>query len=71
MQVKHFMPLLSLHCQEYELTAISSSNSDKVTADWPDVEVVSSPEQLFANPEIELVIIPTPMTLIIHWQAKR
>ncbi|HEM6842826.1 TPA: oxidoreductase [Providencia stuartii] len=44
----------------YELTAISSSNSDKVTADWPDVEVVSSPEQLFANPEIELVIIPTP-----------
>ncbi|EPC2527430.1 oxidoreductase [Providencia stuartii] len=44
----------------YELTAISSSNLDKVTADWPDVEVVSSPEQLFANPEIELVIIPTP-----------
>lgn len=45
---------------EYELTAISSSNPDKVTADWPNVAVVSSPEQLFSNPDIELVIIPTP-----------
>ncbi|EMN4128656.1 oxidoreductase [Providencia vermicola] len=44
----------------YELTAISSSQPDKVTTDWPNVTVVSSPEQLLANPEIELVIIPTP-----------
>ncbi|EKT63240.1 oxidoreductase [Providencia burhodogranariea] len=46
--------------QGYELTAISSSNPDKVSADWPNVAVVSSPEELFSNPEIELVIIPTP-----------
>lgn len=45
---------------EYELTAISSSNPAKVSADWPDVAVVASPEELFSNPEIELVIIPTP-----------
>lgn len=45
---------------EYELIAISSSNSAKVSADWPDVAVVSSPEELFSNPDIELVIIPTP-----------
>ncbi|MEQ4671002.1 MULTISPECIES: oxidoreductase [Providencia] len=44
----------------YELTAISSSDPNKVTLDWPNVAVASSPEKLFANPEIELVIIPTP-----------
>lgn len=44
----------------YELTAISSSDPNKVIADWPNVTVASSPEKLFANPEIELVIIPTP-----------
>ncbi|EKT56183.1 oxidoreductase [Providencia sneebia] len=45
---------------EYQLTAISSSNPEKVTADWPEVAVVSTPEQLFSNPEIDLIIIPTP-----------
>ena len=44
----------------YDLTTISSSDADKVKADWPNVNVVSSPDALFADPEIELVVIPTP-----------
>lgn len=45
---------------QFELTAVSSSNPAKVSADLPDVTVVSSPEALFNNPDIELIIIPTP-----------
>ena len=44
----------------YELVAISSSDPNKVKADWPDMTVVSSPESLFSNPDIELIVIPTP-----------
>ncbi|MGO2333893.1 oxidoreductase [Providencia sp.] len=44
----------------FELTAISSSDPSKVKADWPNINVVSSPEAIFADPEIELVVIPTP-----------
>ncbi|VEB69972.1 Uncharacterized oxidoreductase ydgJ [Providencia rustigianii] len=44
----------------FELTTISSSDANKVNIDFPDVKVVATPEQLFADPEIELVVIPTP-----------
>ncbi|MDR0218731.1 MAG: oxidoreductase [Enterobacteriaceae bacterium] len=43
-----------------ELVAISSSDTDKVKADWPTINVVSSPEALFNNPDIDLIVIPTP-----------
>ena len=46
--------------QGLKLTAISSQHPDKVRNDWPDVAVESSPEALFARPDIQLVVIPTP-----------
>ncbi len=42
------------------LAAIASSDPAKVAADWPEVPVVASPEALFARPDIDLVVIPTP-----------
>jgi len=42
------------------LAAVSSSDPGKVTADLPDVTVHTSPDALFADPDIELVVIPTP-----------
>ncbi len=42
------------------LAAVSSSDATKVHADWPGVTVVSDPKQLFNNPEIDLIVIPTP-----------
>ena len=44
------------------LTAISSSDPAKVKADWPTVATETSPEALFARPDIDLVVIPTPNT---------
>ncbi|CAK7055373.1 oxidoreductase [Providencia huaxiensis] len=46
--------------KEYDLTAISTSDPNKVKADWPNVNVVASPEAIFADNDIELVVIPTP-----------
>ena len=43
-----------------KLAAISSSDPAKVRADWPDISIDTSPEALFARPEIDLVVIPTP-----------
>jgi len=43
-----------------ELAAISSSDAAKVQADWPTVPVVSEPKQLFNDPNIDLIVIPTP-----------
>ncbi|PHM45421.1 putative oxidoreductase [Xenorhabdus mauleonii] len=43
-----------------ELVAISSSDAEKVKKDWPAVSVVSSPEALFNDPAIDLIVIPTP-----------
>lgn len=43
-----------------QLTAIASSDPAKVKADWPDVAVDATPADLFARPEIDLVVIPTP-----------
>jgi len=44
------------------LKAISSSDPAKVKADWPEVETESGPEALFARPDIDWVVIPTPNT---------
>ncbi|MEB4675369.1 oxidoreductase [Enterobacteriaceae bacterium G50] len=43
-----------------ELAVVSSSDADKVKADWPNVSVVSEPKYIFADPTIDLVVIPTP-----------
>jgi predicted dehydrogenase len=43
-----------------KLVAISSSDPAKVKADWPQVATETSPEALFARPDIDLVVIPTP-----------
>lgn len=42
------------------LAAVSSSDASKVHADWPGVSVVSDPKQLFNDPDIDLIVIPTP-----------
>lgn len=43
-----------------ELTVVSSSDEGKVKADWPGVKVVSEPKHLFNDPDIDLIVIPTP-----------
>ncbi len=43
-----------------ELVAICSSDADKVNKDWPAVSVVSSAQALFDDPNIDLIVIPTP-----------
>ncbi|KMJ45777.1 oxidoreductase [Xenorhabdus khoisanae] len=43
-----------------QLVAISSSDAEKVKKDWPTVSVTSSPETLFSDPNIDLIVIPTP-----------
>ena len=42
------------------LTAIVSRDPAKVAADWPEVPVVATPEAVFADPSIDLVVVPTP-----------
>lgn len=42
------------------LAAVSSSDATKVHADWPPVPVVSEPKHLFNDPNIDLIVIPTP-----------
>ncbi len=43
-----------------ELVAVSSRDASKVHADWPAMNVVSQPQQLFSDPGIDLIVIPTP-----------
>ncbi|MDC9603836.1 oxidoreductase [Xenorhabdus griffiniae] len=43
-----------------ELVAISSSDANKVKKDWSTISVVPSPEELFRDPNIDLIVIPTP-----------
>ncbi len=43
-----------------QLAAFSSSDPAKVAADWPGVPVFARPELVFADPSIDLVVIPTP-----------
>lgn len=42
------------------LAAVSSSDEGKVRIDWPAVPVVAEPRQLFDDPNIDLIVIPTP-----------
>ncbi len=42
------------------LAAVSSSDAEKVHADWPGMTVVSDPQHLFKDPAIDLIVIPTP-----------
>lgn len=42
------------------LAAVSSSDADKVHADWPGMKVVSDPQHLFDDPNIDLIVVPTP-----------
>ena len=46
----------------FRLAAISSSDATKVHADWPGMTVVEAAEELFADPAIDLIVIPTPNT---------
>ncbi len=39
---------------------LSSSDETKVHADWPAVPVVTEPKHLFNDPNIDLIVIPTP-----------
>lgn len=45
---------------ELALAAIVTSRADTVRARYPQAEVVSEPAALFADPQIELVVISTP-----------
>lgn len=42
------------------LAAVSSSDEAKVRNDWPTVPVVAEPRQLLDDPNIDLIVIPTP-----------
>jgi scyllo-inositol 2-dehydrogenase (NADP+) len=42
------------------LTAVASSQADKVYNDWPDVTVYTNPTQLFTEADVALVVIATP-----------
>ena len=43
-----------------ELVAVASSDAAKVHADWPGVDVESSPAGLLARDDVDLVVIATP-----------
>ena len=43
-----------------ELVAVSSSDAQKVHADWSNVTVVDDPQALFSRSDIDLIVIPTP-----------
>jgi predicted dehydrogenase len=43
-----------------ELAAVASSDAAKVHADWPGVDVESSPARLIARGDLDLVVIATP-----------
>lgn len=42
------------------LSAISTRDAERARVAYPDVTLCSSPEELFARPELDVVIIPTP-----------
>jgi scyllo-inositol 2-dehydrogenase (NADP+) len=56
--VFHAPFLLAL--DEFELKSIVSSKKDIIKKDYPDVEVVSSFEEVVNDPDIHLVVITTP-----------
>ena len=42
-----------------ELAVVSSSKPQAVLADWPQVRVVATPQEAFASPDVDLVVIAT------------
>jgi predicted dehydrogenase len=44
------------------LVKVVSSDAAKVHADWPEIEVVANAQTVFDDPNIDLVVIPTPNT---------
>lgn len=42
------------------LAVVSSSDENKVKADWPTAAVVADPQLLFSDPSLDLIVIPTP-----------
>lgn len=44
------------------LAAVVTSRPEQVLADYPDVTIVSTPEQLFQREEIDLIVVATPNT---------
>lgn len=57
-QVFH-APLIS-HTPGLRLHSVASSNARKVLADHPSVKVETDPAAVFANPQIDLVVIAAP-----------
>lgn len=53
------------------LTRVSSSEAGKVHADWPGVRVVSAAKDLLNDPDIDLVVIATPMIPTFRWRKRR
>lgn len=43
-----------------ELSTVVSSDAQKVLVDWPATQVVASANSLYADPDIDLIVIPTP-----------
>ncbi len=43
-----------------QLACICSTRPDVVFADWPDVRVLATPHEVFADPSIDVVVIATP-----------
>ena len=52
--------------QGLKLAAVASRHPAKVRRDWPGVDVESSPEDLFARRDLQLIVIPTPAMKIVH-----
>lgn len=42
------------------LAAVASRDAARVNADWPDAEVIGSPQALLGRPDIDLVVIASP-----------
>ncbi len=54
-------PLIAEYAGNGALAAMSSSDATaKVHADWPTVPVVSEPKAPFNDPDIDLIVNPTP-----------
>lgn len=53
------------------LTTVVSSDAQKVLADWPATQVVTSANSLYADPDIDLIVIPTPNDTHFRWRERR
>lgn len=45
-----------------KLVAVASSRHEKIKADWPDATAHATPQDLFADPEVDLAVIAAPST---------